>query len=230
MSKIGPIDDQRTRSWRLRVNGEVVPTVERLELEDPRFGCLTYGRTPAGYDGWSFRVSHGGGVVIAPFAIVNGVLYVGVVEQLRHNQGGMVQNVPRGFCEPRESYLQAAARELFEETGNRDGATICFPMQGEPVNQDSASFDTSGDSEGVRFFAARITPDQLEPADVGLRIRGSENEPISAAAREEQIASLRFIPWTEATHLGDMFTLAAVARLLAYLTSNDELKVEQARP
>jgi hypothetical protein len=44
-----------------------------------------------------------------------------------------------------------------------------------------------------------------------LRVDGGTRDP------DESVESLGFVPWTAAARLGDMFTNAAVARLLAFV-------------
>jgi hypothetical protein len=116
MSRLKPIAEGQPRSWRLTIDGRV-EQVASLSLEDPRFGTLSYGMSEQGYNTWSFHENGGGGVVTVPFTFREGGLLVGVVEQLRPNQGGSVLNVPRGFLDPDEESAHAAARELSEETG-----------------------------------------------------------------------------------------------------------------
>jgi len=220
MARLAPIAKDARRSWKLTIDGSEVLAVSTLTLEDPRFGALAYGMSEMGFDTWSFRESGGGGVVSLPFVIVEGALLVGVVVQKRPNQGGEVPNAPRGFLDPDEASASAAARELAEETGL---AMTIVALEGEPANPNSTFFDTSEAGAGVRFFAAELHPQQMTTKDGETIVdprhlqAGEAGEAGEAARRLEAISKLVFIPWVEAARVGDMFTVAGVARLLAHL-------------
>lgn len=161
-----------------------------------------------GYDTWSFQETGGGGAVIAPYATVAGELVVGVVKQMRLNQYGEVWNLPRGFIESGELHLAGAVRELREETGLLAEVVL---LPGEPANPNSAFFITAP-GEGVRFYAAKLQADTL-----CRDAQGSLQLSVPQSANEEHISLLRFVPWREAIVLADMFTVAGVGRLLAYI-------------
>ncbi|BDU77803.1 NUDIX domain-containing protein [Mesoterricola sediminis] len=200
-----PPDFQARRGWRLTLNGAPVEPVTGFTLEAPAFGTLAYGLLPRGYDGWCFHETGGGGVVVAPFATVDGRLHVGVIRQARAFQGGEVWNLPRGFRDPGETASQAARRELFEETGLEVPEAEILVL-GPPGNPNSAFFRTDAPGEGMGICAAAVDPAQA----------AGRTGPDAA---HEGITDFRFIPWTEAAGLGDMITNAAVARLLAHLAT-----------
>lgn len=212
-------DGQRDRRWRVYVDGAAVERVASVVLDHPRFGTLTYGRTASGHDGWSFHEEAGGGSVIAPYARIEGALHVGVVRQHRPNQGGEVWNVPRGFLEPGEDRRLGAMRELAEEVGLHPQTTDLLPLPGEPGNPNSTFFETWAAGEGVTFFAVEVAVDLLARDDEGWGFAPGvlDSSPEAERSRTaEAIAHARFIPWWEAARLGDLFTGAAVARLLAH--------------
>jgi 8-oxo-dGTP pyrophosphatase MutT (NUDIX family) len=215
-----PTDLQPSRRWRVEVDGAAVPRAAHVVVACERFGTLAYGLTPGGYDGWSFHEAGGGGSVILPFVRLGGEVHVGVAQQLRHNQGGVVLNAPRGFVDPRESHVEAACRELAEELGLEADAGRVVPLGGEPANPNSAFFETAGPGEGVHFFGLEVQPDEVERTGTGLGLRpGLIRSDAAARAHRaaESIGASVFIPWYEAARLSDMFTNAAVARLLAHL-------------
>lgn len=217
---IGPVpaEAQAARRWRVVINGAEVPHVESLVLEAPRFGALRYGLTPHGHDGWNYREPAGGGAVVVPFAAVEGgELMVGLVAQERYNQGGSVLNAPRGLVDPGESHADAARREFGEETGRRARALIELP--GEPVNPNSAFFETTGPGEGVHFYAMEFAAEELRREGDALAFR--DDAPATLAGLDERtrerIGECRFVPWHEALAVADMFTVAATGRLLGWL-------------
>jgi ADP-ribose pyrophosphatase YjhB (NUDIX family) len=219
-SRVRPIADPDLprREWRVEVNGKELVDPRLVELVHPRIGTLTYGWTPGGYDGWCFHEHRGGGAVTVPFARSGETLVVGVIREERFNQGGVVLNVPRGFLELGEAHRDAASRELSEETSLGD--LRVFPLIGAALNPNSSFFDTSGLDEGVRVFACEVPSGWLVTDGAGLAVRdecldGSVAAQI--AKTREKIGALRFLPWREAVALGDMFTVAAVARLVVHV-------------
>lgn len=209
-----PLDKQDKRGWSVTLNGEHVPQVQSLCISNPKFGAVNYGNTPPGYDGWSFHEIGGGGSVIVPYASINKELWIGVLEQARHNQGGKVLNVPRGFIDPGESHFEAAHREFVEETGADPGSARVTPLPGESMNPNSAFFETPGEGEGVKCFAVQFHSRQLEPSDGSYVFRKGVIKATRAKTAAEQILGCRFIPYAKALQLGDMFTVAAVGRLI----------------
>lgn len=222
------VNDQEKRGWKVTVNGELVVNVSRVTITNLRFGAFNYGKTVPGYDGWSFKQTGGGGAVIIPFAFVNkdpnmpAVLscYVGVVKQNRHNQGGEVWNVPRGFSEPREIAITTAKRELTQELGVR---RQIFPLPGDPVNPNSAFFETLNPDEGDTFWAVEFLREELieqieadAPSHIGkLQLKPGIFKPDNKDA--EKILSCMFTSIESAAMLSDMYTVAATARLAFYL-------------
>lgn len=214
-----PPEAQGGRRWRVVVNGGEVGYVESLVLEAPRFGVLRYGLTPHGFDGWNYHEPSGGGAVVVPFAVLDGgELVVGLVAQERFNQGGTVLNAPRGLVDPGESHADAARREFGEETGQRARAILELP--GDPVNPNSAFFETTAPGEGVHLYAMEFDASVLRREGASLAFRDGAPGPPSAGLDErmrERIGACRFVPWHDALAVADMFTVAATGRLLGWL-------------
>lgn len=210
-----PEEKQKKRGWSVELDGKVIENVSLIKIENPNYGLLCYGFTPSGYDGWSFREIGSGGVVSVPFSIIDGRLYVGLVEQDRHNQGGRIWNLPRGFINPNEKHFEAVAREFEEEVRYCSPDKMVKPLTGEPCNPNSAFFETPGKNEGVKYFSIEVIPEQLtlDQENGGFKFRSGILEPKTKQA--EQIYACRFFPWREATHVSDMFTSTGVARLVA---------------
>jgi 8-oxo-dGTP pyrophosphatase MutT (NUDIX family) len=219
-----PPEKQAGRGWKVWVNGQEIREVSRVTIDHPKFGTLEYGLDPGGYDRWSFHENGGGGSVIVPFAVCGGVVYVGVVEQKRVNQGGVVPNLPRGFLQPGENHFQAAGREAGEELGG-EVRHEPFPLDGEPMNPNSTFFETwdklpDGSPEGVRFFGLPFQAHELEGSSDRLTFKPGVVR-VRPDLQDKRVAELiltcSFIPWDKAMRLGDMFTSAGTGRLLAHL-------------
>lgn len=217
-----PILEGMARGWSLLVNDSPVPSVSMLELRHPRYGTLFYGKSPSGnYDQWSFHEAGGGGSVTVPFALINGALYIGVVRQPRplQDRNNAVLNVPRGFLDPGETHFQAAERESEEELG----IPATFRLPGDPANPNSTFFETWGEGEGVRFFGLEVNQNFLVAENDEYLLNPRLVKPVSKPA--EGIMGARFISWQKAALLGDMFTRAGVASLIAHLVSASRLVV-----
>lgn len=214
------------RGWTLLLDGRPVD-VTFLTLFNPRFGSLFYGKSPSGnYDQWSFHEVGGGGAVSIPYCFIEENLYVGVLEQKRPLQDKVrpVLNVPRGFMDPKETHFETAVREAKEEAGIQDAERRTVLLPGDPGNPNSAFFETWGDGEGIVFCCLRVLLTELKKSDEDDYYVLDEKvvTPVSKAA--EGIMGSRFIPWMEAAELGDMMTLSALSRLLAYLFSEGKLQ------
>ncbi|HOF79345.1 MAG TPA: NUDIX domain-containing protein [bacterium] len=214
-------------SWQLYINGEPVDMsfVQHIAIKS-RFGTVNFGADErAGYNSVAFEEAGRGGAVIVPFFCLKDgqvvapnqlydELYIGVVEQYRNKQGGMVLNVPRGFVkqggEPHEA---AAKREIFEETGL---IAEPFLLPGHNLNPNSAFFET-GEDGGCRIYAIVLSPEQVAIDDDGIHLI-TDNIPEDS---REIIGKCRFIPAHEVSQLGDMFSVAAESRLINYLISLD---------
>ncbi len=195
-----------------------------IRIRNPRFGTLTVGHRAEGFNGWSFREAGGGGVVTLPYAQVNGELFMGLIRQHRALQGGYVWNVVRGFTENPFCKRGDAVRETAEELGFVGTADRIFELDGAPANWNSTFLETPK-GEGVTFFAFEVDPTEIIACDeeslgdeLVFRFRDELLQRIEAADRVgEMILQSRFLHWKTAAGVADMFTNAAVARLLATL-------------
>lgn len=211
-----PTDRQAHRSWRVEIDGKTVSPVSHLRLTSPQFGTVSYGQTPGGYDSWSYAEPLGG-VVIVPFIATPDGPLIGLLDEYRPNLGGWTQNLPRGFVDAGESNESAALREFREETGHP--LTHCDALPGGLANPNSAFWTTPGNDQGIAFFAAEIARADTLERDGALVL--ARTPPSQGSAGAEQTRALRFVPWRQAVLVRDMFTLAGVARLLAWFARKE---------
>lgn len=246
-------DAQPKRGWQARLNGVLIPRalsslsvaeclsvfsslfsalvehdgVALLEIHNPSFGTWAYGKTAGGWDGWAFHEIGGGGSVIVPHVTIEGMIYIGVVEQKRDLQGGMVYNLPRGFVEPGESHLQAAKREGGEELGIDSAKLKLTHLQADPGNPNSAFFETL-DEPGVQCYGFAVDPAWLERREDGnYRFKaGLLQTDADAKAKKmgELILGSVFLPFYRASKLGDHFTPTGMARLFGHMLEEANAK------
>ena len=221
---IVPMSEGATWIWRLYINGKPVDmsNVRHVALKS-QFGVINFGADEKlGYNSVAFEETGRGGAIIVPFVCLNGrqvvrpdqphdSLLVGVIEQYRNKQGGMVLNVPRGFVQEGEEHDETATRELVEETGFQGRP---FLLPGHPLNPNSAFFETGADG-GCKVYGFCLTADQVEIDTTGVVFPITDELPADKTG--ELIGKCRFIPIAEALRLGDMFSVAGAARLLLFL-------------
>jgi hypothetical protein len=68
----------------------------------------------------------------------------------------------------------------------------------------------------------RVRPDSCKSLPVSLAENASDADKAAAKAlakTREDILGSRFIPWTQAVQLGDMFTVAVVGRLMGSIAT-----------
>lgn len=223
-SLTNPIPTSNTdREWKVKLNGKTVSDVTQLTIEHARFGVLTYGMTDADHDGWTFHEVNGGDVVVVFYHLLDerpeqlfSNLMVGLITEIRPNQGGEVMNAPRASVGKDIPHV-VAKRLLAGEAGLEVRMSDIIELPGAPANPNSTFFETWGKGDGATFFAVRTSRDMLEHSSRGWRFDRNKVNPGAATLMAKKIVDTKFLPWQEAAQLGDMFTNAAVARLLAHL-------------
>jgi len=228
--EVGPISQeaeaQAKRGWEVLINGEKVDTpIQTVTLVNQRMQVeVDYGQRPEGFDGPVLKEPGGGGSVIVPYVIHEGQLYIAVVEEKRPTMTDGVPlpvlNVPRGFLDPNETHFETAKRELAEETGYVPLEKRIKEVEGDPMNPNSTFFVT-GKDKGVRVFSAHVLNEETKVSNSSEDSTEIEFEfdPDVIRAKEgaskiaDRVMHSRFIHWTKAVKLGDMFTNSAVARL-----------------
>lgn len=222
LKNVTPITEaeQSKRGWKVELNGKTVSQVRSLRVVQERMGIsLEYGKTPAGYDGLSLEETGGGGAVIVPFVNIAGEVYVGLVEENRPFAGGIVLNVPRGFLTPGETHFQTAKRELTEETGYQPVEERIVLLSGEPMNPNSTFFVTQTPDKGVKPYKVGIDEREVKLAtdseDPTGKVYEFNQDVLRSVSRTgERVMKSKFYHWTKALRVRDMFTVAAVGRLI----------------
>jgi hypothetical protein len=213
------------RRWTVEVDGERTGAGTVKIVSD--FGEFVYGIMPNGQDGWYFHEKGGGGSVAVPFLIQNGKLLIGLIEEERYNQGGIVSNLPRGRMNPRESgdlTSQTTARlAVDEKVGFCIPKPRIFLIDGEPANPNSAILRTANEGEGVKFYGFLVFPEEVESKEGKIVFKESEKDNDAFSQTLRKATECFFVPWEEAILVADMFTAAGIARLLAHLKKMGEV-------
>lgn len=231
MIKPIPEELQGSRGWQLVLNGEEVKEVKSLVLSHPKFGVLSYGLTPAGYDDWGFDEVGGGGSVTIPF-IRGGEeedIFIGLLREERWTQGGYAWNVPRGFLNPEEQHFETAIREAQEEVGFTRLASRLFLLPGHPGNPNSAFFITGRD-RGVHYFAFEVYHAEVQGLNLvnpeeeilygeGARYKFRSDLVTGISPVGKKIVGCLFFSIDKAVGIADQFTEVAASRLRQFLLS-----------
>jgi len=210
--KMVPIPDAvpDDRRWNVFIDG-VEHRSSIIEIENLKYGVVTYGQRPEGYPSWVFAQQGGGGVITLPYVIpVDGEILVGLIKEKRANMGEEpVWCVIGGFVDPNETHREAQARELAEEAGFLE-VMRSVEMPGLPINADRAFFVAdSAKGEGDHAFMYRISEGELEADGDSFKLKDAALFPGFKKASE-----LRFFPWRKAVQItADGLALAALAKL-----------------
>jgi ADP-ribose pyrophosphatase YjhB (NUDIX family) len=222
---IYPIPDSVQNIWQIFIDGQPIEHYSHLAAKS-KYGVMNLGISPDLGQHITFQEPGGGGSVIIPFVLIQeqqivGLkelnkkqdyqVYAGLIEQQRDRQGGLVWNVPRGYVNQGDSHSQTAAKELTEETG-LSGQPFLLP--GQSLNPNSSYFETGKDN-GVQIYAINLGPDQAS-WQAGQVVLLDNPQPTEV---HEKVGQCRFFPLAELTQLGDMFSVAAEARLRYYLNN-----------
>lgn len=225
-------EEQEKRGWKVEVNGVLVPDVSSVRLVNEKMALeVQYGMRAEGYDGVLKHEPSGGGSVLVPFVVWEGELEIGLLQEERKTQGGIVLNLPRGALDPGETHFETAVREMREETGVSVRANRVKDLgeDARPGNPNSADYDTSREGEGIHFYAIEFYPAELTKVyhslhiDLSMFAEGvlqlSQDAITPTNKSAERIFSCSFYPWNIAACVADQFSNSGISRLLAYLAS-----------
>lgn len=208
--ELGDIPEGKERGWSVFIDG-VEYRPKKVQISNPRFGTITYGLWPQGYDGWCFHELGGGGSVTLPYSYTpDGELLVGLLLEKRANMGGDVWCVIGGFIDPGETHDKAQAREAVEESGLDTVSAVRLP--GVPTNPDRGFFITDGVDEGVHAYGLEVPFNMLE-TDGGSSFKLKGAAPFTGYKKADGV---RFFLWREAINCTpDGLARVAIAQLLA---------------
>ena len=208
---IRPIPSGERNSWEVTVNGQVLYGVNEVRISHPKFGTLAFGQRPERTQGWIWQEVGGGGMGIVPYLVQEGGLFIGMIQQERHCQGGLIWNIPRGFLEPSLTHFESAEGEGAEELGIDVGERL-QSLFGSPGNPNSTFFDTTAEGSGFHYYSFQVLPEEVEGEPPVFR--EGLFKPKSTMA--ERIVDCRFFPWTMAATVSEQFSNVGVARLIAH--------------
>lgn len=208
--EMSQIPKDKGRDWTVLVDGEE-RKVGLVELKS-KFGTLTYGLRPEGYDGWVFREQGSGGAVTVPYAHTpEGELLVGLLLEKRANMGDEpVWCAIGGFVDPGETHAQTQAREAGEESGL--DATKAEELAGMNTNSNRAFFVADANAgEGVHAYSLSLPFDWLEADGESYKLKDAVL--LSGFKRADNV---RLFPWRKAIGCSpDALARSAIAQLLA---------------
>lgn len=199
------IKDPSHNQWTLKINGKTIRDVKFLELYNPNFGKIIYGKHPKGYDCWFFHENGGGGEIsILYFKDSDGLLYISLLKENRVNMGGENYCAIGGFFDSADTNKNSAVhRETKEETG----LTITLEeLPGLLVNTNRAVFIINAkENKGLSCYCAQIPIEDVEKDPLNNNLYKFKSH-----LENDKSANIRFVAWNllqEYTSDGFMYIL-----------------------
>lgn len=165
-----------------------------------------------------------GGVISAYFTMMDGQLWVGMLNQKRPCQDlvDSVLNVIRAYYSPEKSRLSVATERAQERAG-APVSLLAVELPCDQGNNNNANVETHG-GNGNTQFAFYVPPEMLILAPNGAYM--FDDTVVTAFDPDAgKILGLEFHPWKVAAKVGDDFTRAIVAPLMAWLDDMDQISV-----
>jgi len=229
-------------------DGTILPVrkVEQLRFFNPRFGTWGYGLEPGGNFAQPFiREPNGGGVIVTPYCLVNGELYIGVsyVNYPLDNRNAKVLGVPRQFLNDRLNALESAkaamgtkvsvSANLFDERGDGKFQIRLHTLDAKPFNPNNRFFIRDKDKgEGIQVYGAEFLWIPLMDGTLAttaeetvIKITGKMVALYEAGSQEQTVLKAlegaEFIHWSKISLLGDGMSTTAVEQLRGHMYRNE---------
>ncbi|MEI6627173.1 MAG: NUDIX hydrolase [bacterium] len=210
------IPESAKRAWKATATDCAGRSVEllpgQLEIES-KFGILTYGKHPMGYDTLSFHENDGGGAVTLFYSYgEDGQLLLGLLLENRPNLGPKpVLCIVGGFVDPGENHSQTQKREAAEETGIKSNHAM--PIPGKKFASNRSFSVLANEKEGIAAYALFVNENDIERNPIGecYCITKSSSLKVSEKLRQK----LLFLPYNEAINMTvDGIALATICRFM----------------
>ena len=201
---IQPISANKTPGWTVKIirSIPIFGKVRMVKITHPKFGALSYGQRPEGYD--SIVYEQEGGVVTLPYCFIEGELFVLGIEENRLNLGGPTISAIGGFGESMHPTVRQAV-EASEEAGIDTSTAVM--LAGHGVTNRALSLAQSPETR-EKFFAMQFEPtlSDWEQVDERTYLQVSDRK------------SLHLIHWQKASEeVIDMHFQTLLAKTLGYI-------------
>ena len=219
----GDVPEGHERAWRVEVDGVEIEHVGQVRLwldipgiqREARYGMV---RSEGGeYPGFFYTEGGGGGTGAVTYALIDGHLYIAVIEQQRVNMWPVaVHCMPGGYRAQNTTVQENADAEMGEEVTKHHRKVVdrSWELGGALGNFNRGLHATLNDGDGINFVAFEVKPEFLVQAGQHYVFQDGIAE---VDPGTEKVQGVVFIHWTVAARISDMLMNVGVARLLAEL-------------
>lgn len=226
-----PVPTGSKQDWLFRIefNGAPVEDIIKgpldltyMALWSEEHGAVFYGVGPEGYDRIIYREK--GGVVTIPYAIIDGVLYIGFLKEYRSNANGTFM-FALGSMVTVQKTCCAAMKKAAMEKANID-VSGAFELEGvrglfNRLIQQADPLDNKGGGE--KFYGLHVDSLDLEYSEE----KGGYVLNSGCSLSEKKNAELIFLPWSKLVEESpDLIGLSALMRLMAHLDKNGVIEIK----
>jgi hypothetical protein len=181
-----PLKEDDQRDWIVTINGKRI-LVNILEIYNPNFGKITYGKHPRGYDGWFFAENQGGGAIIVIYFFHNGKLFVSMLLENRANMSGEVFCGIGGYLEENSDHPKIDMGKIVLKKTDVSELDI-KKFSGKPINTNRSVF-MSSENEALDCYYSEISSKQvmLDPNNENFFM-----------LKNSSCEKLKFVEWSKA--------------------------------